>query len=287
MKLIFDEQYDKKKEQRKENQMLDYYYWRKSRRENNEPFAMIPSELVTYLSKFKTKALGLYLFYCLKAKNETGESYYSIDRLSEEMKVTPRTINYWNEELEAMGLIARFDATKKSKSTFVLPLSSFYYIKEHQTLEDFLKKEDEKTKEEQEKDLRLRGKLKRALQLVQPNKDTNDVLMCLVYERRTYGTINSEDKELVDTIKTYIFFKKSNYDSYEIPANSFSEISDGVYLLENKHLNKFQSETGIEVTSVFIKDNKTKITSFGEKEVLTTLNSLTENEEVLTNLKKL
>lgn len=81
---------------------------------------------------FIGKAMPLYTLYCLYSKNETGESFHGIEGLKNDLMVSDRTINNWNEKLEDLGLIKRIRGQGKSTHTFILPTrdyidSKFYF----------------------------------------------------------------------------------------------------------------------------------------------------------------
>ena len=88
-------------------------------------FAKVDSNFVSFLPHLTDGAVKLYLYYAIVANNETGESWYSIDTISKKLGATERSIGNWNNQLEDMGLIFRTSTGKKSKATFVLPLTGF------------------------------------------------------------------------------------------------------------------------------------------------------------------
>ena len=69
--------------------------------------------------------MKLYLYYAAAAKNETGASWHSVDTISQKLGATERSIGNWNRQLENLGLIFRSSRGKRSKTTFILPLTSF------------------------------------------------------------------------------------------------------------------------------------------------------------------
>ena len=88
-------------------------------------FAKVDSNFIAFLPYLKDGAVKLYLYYATVANNETGESWYSIDTISKRLGATDRSIGNWNNQLEDLGLIFRTSTGKKSKATFVLPLTGF------------------------------------------------------------------------------------------------------------------------------------------------------------------
>ena len=88
-------------------------------------FAKVDSNFTAFLPYLKDGAVKLYLYYAIVANNETGESWYSIDTISQKLGATERSIGNWNNQLEDLGLIYRTSNGRKSKATFVLPLTGF------------------------------------------------------------------------------------------------------------------------------------------------------------------
>ena len=109
-----------------ENDLLSLFFLSATGKSNKAfRFAKIDNNLSAFLPHLKDGALKLYLYYALVANNETGESWYSIDTISKKLGATERSISNWNNQLEDLGLIYRTSTGKKSKATFVLPLTGF------------------------------------------------------------------------------------------------------------------------------------------------------------------
>lgn len=102
-------------------------FYKQSVSKNNAEFkfAKLDNNFVHYLPYLKDGAVKLYLHYAMAANNDTGESWYGIQTSGNKIGVTERSISNWNNELEDMGLIYRMSTGKKSKSTFLLPLTGF------------------------------------------------------------------------------------------------------------------------------------------------------------------
>lgn len=126
----------------KDNITNVYKNWREYRHLSKEGFAIVPNNLTKYLPFFETKALGLYMFYCFKANNETGESFYGTETIASELGKSTRTINQWNSYLEDFGLIKRINNNKSAKSTFILPISDHYIYVENTDLENAAEPEE-------------------------------------------------------------------------------------------------------------------------------------------------
>lgn len=102
-----------------------YKAWRNFRSETKDGHYILPNGFNRYLPLIHTGAINLYLFYCLHAKNDTGESWYSIETLSNELDISTKSIANWNKQLESLGLIYREKDGKGSITTFLLPITDF------------------------------------------------------------------------------------------------------------------------------------------------------------------
>ena len=137
---------------KKENKIKDDDYWYKEKYKewkNNMGknqlamnFFMLYKNFDEYLKEISSGALKLYLYYGFHSKNETGESWHSIETISRYFEVSERTVNNWNKELIEMGLIFRNSKdNKRNKTTYLLPLSTTCFkVKNLEDLEskDFL-----------------------------------------------------------------------------------------------------------------------------------------------------
>lgn len=129
---------------KKEYTKLDHYennykYWRNYRMDVNEGFIMVPKNIMYYLGSIRSKAVNLYLYYCYRANTETGKSWAAIDTMARELETSTKSITNWNNELESLGLIKRVAGNKSSKTTYLLPISDYYYFEKNLSLKDFLK----------------------------------------------------------------------------------------------------------------------------------------------------
>lgn len=93
--------------------------------QKNVGYFIISNNIEEYLPFIKSPAINLYLFYAAHAKNGKGFSFYSIDKLAEKLKVTPKTINNWNATLSDLGLIFRSSNSYHSSRTQLLPATNF------------------------------------------------------------------------------------------------------------------------------------------------------------------
>ena len=91
----------------------------------NFRFAMVDSNFLPFLPHLNDGAVRLYLYYALHANNNSGELWHSIETISQKLGVSDRSVGNWNKQLEDLGLIYRTGDGKRSKTTFILPLTSF------------------------------------------------------------------------------------------------------------------------------------------------------------------
>lgn len=109
-----------------ENEVLSLFYSSSTNQKSKVfRFAKLDSNFSAYLPYLKDGAIKLYLYYALAAKSDSGESWHSIDKISKSLNATDRSIGNWNNELEDLGLIYRTKCGRKSKTTFLLPLTGF------------------------------------------------------------------------------------------------------------------------------------------------------------------
>lgn len=77
-----------------------------------------------HLKDITSGALKLYLYYGFHSNNDTGESWHSIDTITNYFGVSEKSINNWNKELIERGLIARYSkGSARNKTTYLTPIS--------------------------------------------------------------------------------------------------------------------------------------------------------------------
>lgn len=109
-----------------ESELLSEFYSKSTDKSNRGfRFVRVDSNFINFLPYLKDGAVKLYLYYAAVAKNETGASWHSVDTISKKLDATERSIGNWNRQLENLGLIFRASSGKRSKTTFVLPLTGF------------------------------------------------------------------------------------------------------------------------------------------------------------------
>lgn len=102
-----------------------YNIWLSYVKNEKAGYFTISNGISTYLPFIKTPAINLYLYYCLRANNEKGDSFASIERIASDLNVSKKTINNWNSTLINLGLIWRTDRPYSSSNTQLLPTSDF------------------------------------------------------------------------------------------------------------------------------------------------------------------
>lgn len=113
----------------KDSTIKSYYSsWRdfnKGNTESKETFAMIFSSFKeSVLPDIEGGALKLYLFFSFNATNATGDSWYSVEKISEFFGVGTRTVDKWIKILMEKELIYRDQNNYKSATTYLLPYST-------------------------------------------------------------------------------------------------------------------------------------------------------------------
>lgn len=104
--------------------MKNYSKWRIDQKEKHTGFFMIYTDFKdkSILKNINGNSLRLYIFLGLNSKNETGESWYTIESLAKYFGKSPRTIGYWLEDLERLNLIKRMQLKPNSPShTYLQP----------------------------------------------------------------------------------------------------------------------------------------------------------------------
>ena len=228
--------------------------WREFNNDSQQNFAIIPSDIVYYLSEFDNKALSLYLYYCLHARNDTGESWHSTNKCASELGVTVRSINNWNNVLERMGLIFREPNNHSSLSTFLLPLSNYISVFQNTKLDEYLKKYNEDILQRN-----FEGNLKAVVNGFQyrKNYDTKEFtepynVWLLIFERE-YDT---DSKKFV--VNKYVVLenteieKQLNISSEEIENDLYRNKDNGFNVLNYVRKNNITLDSNVITSEVII-----------------------------------
>lgn len=225
----------------------NYKYWREHRKSLKQPFFMVPSEILHYLSSINSKAVNLYLYYCYRAGNDTGKSWASVERSADDLGISTKSVNNWNKELEALGLILRLNEGKSSKTTYLLPISDYCYLEEELTPETFIDFSNKK----------IDGELKAVLHLFQWRKEElTDFtkpynVTCLIFQRSYETEGLGEDKKNFVITKA-VFFEEDEYKEMSINKNNedFSNDQQGfIFEIEKRSYAEAVETKGIALTS--------------------------------------
>ena len=248
----------------------NYRDWRQFRKNIKDSYFILPTELEKYLPN--NKAINLYLYYCFKAKNEGGDSWHSVNTIAESLGVTTKTINTWNKTLVDLGMIARIDDNHLSKSTILLPLSSYYKL----ALDSSLKDVTESTVHE------IDGNLVAVYHLFEWRKNEADEnynvpynTLCCVFKRKTQK----------DTIYKFILVQDEKISNFELSTPS-RKIYDDAYrfecqdleaLLSANNLNNIEHEN-------FVVNTRFNLVSEKDSDLLDLLIELTKNLDKKENI---
>lgn len=264
-----------------------YGEWRNYNKDAQNTFHILPSGIKKYLPYFDGKAMNLYLFYCLNSRNETGESWYSTRKCADELGVTVRSVNNWNTILEKIGLIVRASNNHATKSTFLLPLSSYVVKDEDTSIADYVRNY-------QGNDYKkiTDGELVSVINLFQWRKNSETKVydepynvLCLSFERKHY--YEHADKEF--TVRKFVLLGENivNQD-LGFKSNDFSKsaymINDGtdiktIFRDEKITLDKVVFASMAINSSINLKD-------VWKKDVLELLDAICESRDKLEEVDK-
>lgn len=102
----------------------EYGQWRKLCKEEKKGFFLIYNNFLTdgILKKLSGNSLRLYLYIGINSKNETGESWHSIEKICEYFECDKRSVMRWLLELEQNKLISRVQkGYRRASNTFLKP----------------------------------------------------------------------------------------------------------------------------------------------------------------------
>lgn len=105
-----------------------YTHWKKDLQRLNKPFFMIPNDFKSlFLKDISGGALKLYIYLGFNSRFYTGESWHTIEEISQFFEKDQRTVSKWFNELEALDLVFRGqDGYKRKANTFLKPFG--FYI---------------------------------------------------------------------------------------------------------------------------------------------------------------
>ena len=183
-----------------EKELLAEFYAKGTGKSNKEfRFAKVDSRFVNFLPYLNDGTVKLYLYYAIAAKSDTGESWHSMDTISRNLDVTERSIGNWNRQLEDLGLIFRINNRRKSKATFVLPLTSFALKMSTQKMEQILTELELGESNEYSK---VFGRLQSITKLYMkgPNSDSISGILCIHLNR-----VSAVKSKIINSANVYIF----------------------------------------------------------------------------------
>ncbi len=183
-----------------EKELLSEFYSKSTDKSNKEfRFAKVDSNFINFLPHLNDGAVKLYLYYVVAAKNDTGESWHSIDTISQKLDATGRSIGNWNRQLEDMGLIYRTSNGRKSKATFILPLTGFAVKMNVQKIEQVL---TELKLSEANESSKVFGKFQSVTKLYIKSQTTDTIteLLCVHLNR-----VSTVDTMVLNSVDTYLF----------------------------------------------------------------------------------
>lgn len=224
----------------------NYKFWREHRKNWNQTFFMVPSEVLSYVSSIKSRAMSLYLYYSYRAGNNTGKSWASVERAAEELAISTKSVNNWNNELESLGLIARISEGRSSKTTYLLPVTDFFYFEKDTTPEKYISYSNKK----------IDGDLIGIFHLFQwRKKEANEYtkpynVICLVFQRRYEADETSNNKKRFIVNKA-VLFEEEEYKDIRINKSADEFSSSQAYKFETniKQYKELVPTIGIALTS--------------------------------------
>jgi len=98
----------------------EYKEWRNNKKK--EGFFVIYNSFFTneLLKTISGNSLKLYIYLGIHSKNNTGESWHSLERIAEYFEKDMRTIGRWIKELEDINLIKRVQKGLRIPNTFLI-----------------------------------------------------------------------------------------------------------------------------------------------------------------------
>lgn len=183
-----------------ESELLSEFYSKCTGQSNKEfRFAKVDSNFVNFLPHLNDGAVKLYLYYAVAAKNDTGASWHGVDTISQKLDTSGRSIGNWNRQLEDLGLIFRTSNGKKSKTTFVIPLTSFAVKMSEQRIAQVL---TELRLSESNEFSRIFGKFQSITKLYVKSQalETITSILCIHLNR-----VSTAGTTVINSVDTYIF----------------------------------------------------------------------------------
>ncbi|MDU6361710.1 MAG: helix-turn-helix domain-containing protein [Clostridiales bacterium] len=101
-----------------------YKSWKQSKLNNNSGFFIIYNDMKdkNILREISGNAFKCYTFLGIVSKNDTGESWYTIESIANYFQVSTRTVSNWIKELENYNLIRKLQFEPNTVShTYLQP----------------------------------------------------------------------------------------------------------------------------------------------------------------------
>lgn len=227
-------------------------------------FAKVDSNFTAFLPYLKDGAVKLYLYYAIVANNETGESWYSIDTISQKLGATERSIGNWNNQLEDLGLIYRTSNGRKSKATFVLPLTGFA-IK--MNLQQIIQVLDDLNLYETNSYTKVFGKLQTVTKLYIKNEsgDSFHEVVCVHLKK-----VNSLDSIELNIVDTYMYTVSPLSDVNTVAALSGFQGEEKVAIIDGEKELRLGTKTPQSYKGYFINESS-KVDDTAIYEIMTQL----------------
>lgn len=234
---------------KKDDKNIDYYYkkqyenWQTNKKYDKDPFFLLYKDFDVHLKEISSGALKLFLYYGFHAKNNTGESWPSIETISKYFDVSTRTVNIWNKELEDRGIISRAKTRAKSKTTYILPFSINFFFKKEEDIPNFLK-EEVLTKDY----IEVYGEISKVFHMFQWRKSSDNSYTTPYHE--LFIILKKSFPLGKYTHYTVIHFKIDNYDDIVIEEESFRDeilVFNSPYIIEGLDI----SIDGIAINSCY------------------------------------
>ncbi|MBC8581700.1 MAG: helix-turn-helix domain-containing protein [Clostridiales bacterium] len=102
----------------------NYSSWKQTKLLRQDGFFIIYNDIKTsgLLKHISGNALKCYVFLGIVSKNDTGESWYTVESIADYFQVSTRTVSNWLKELEQYNLIKKLQFEPNTPShTFLRP----------------------------------------------------------------------------------------------------------------------------------------------------------------------
>lgn len=208
--------------------IADFYRIGTNKSNKNYRFAKVDSNFNAFLPYLRDGATKLYLHYVLAANNESGDSWHSIDAIGKKIDTTDRSIGNWNNELEDLGLIYRVSNGKKSKTTYVLPLTGFAFKMSIEKINQIF---DELSLFDSNAQTRVFGRFHSLTKLYMRTNEKEELfeVTCVCLEKR-----NMAKTSVVNKMTIFLYYTEKTEDDSWLKKVSNSDCEDKVIVVQEK-----------------------------------------------------